>query len=88
MSEKEKQQWLEQAEKMMLETQSTADAMAALRSDVHARIAAQLFAAFPFLADAMEPEEMRHLGERIHRHVHALTHELTDFAYTVQQRTV
>ena len=86
MTEKEKQEWLEQAEKMMQQSAGIDEGIAALRRDVHGRVAAHLFHAFPFLADAMEPEDIRLLGDRIHRHLHSLTEELANFAYTVQQR--
>lgn len=60
--------------------------MLQLQKQLHALTAQRLFEIFPFLPDAMEPDEIKHLGERITRHMYQLSEELKDLAYRVQQR--
>jgi hypothetical protein len=76
----------EEAKAMMSETLSADRQMKRLQDELHRITAQQLFETFPFLADAMEPHEIRHLGERINRHLHNLSEELKNFSYTVQER--
>jgi len=76
----------EEAKIMMSETLSVDERMKRLQDELHKMTAQQLFEIFPFLCDAMEPNEIRHLGERINRHLHNLSEELKNFAYTVQGR--
>ncbi len=85
MSEEEKIKWLDEAKLLMQQTESTEQSMAALRPEVHGHITSHLFSSFPFLIDAMEPQDILLLGERIHRHLYVLTQELTNFAYAVQR---
>ena len=78
----------EEAKTMMSETAGVDHHMKRLQDELHKMTARQLFEIFPFLPDAMEPNEIRHLGERINRHLNNLSEELKNFAYTVQGREV
>ena len=76
----------DEAKKLIDETGSVDDKMKQLRAQLHQIAAGKLFEIFPFLPDGMEPDEIRHLGARINRHLFNLTEELKNFSYTVQKR--
>lgn len=76
----------EEAKAMMQETASVDQRMKRLQDELHRMTAQQLFEIFPFLSDAMETDEIRHLGERISRHLNNLTEELKNFSYSVKNR--
>jgi hypothetical protein len=72
----------QEAKAMMKATLSDDQRMKRLRDELHKMTAQELFEIFPFLPDDMEPHEIRHLGERINRHLFNLTEELKNFSYS------
>ena len=76
----------DEAKKLLNETGHTDHKMKMLRQELHKITAEKLFQIFSFLPDRMESNEIRHLGERINRHLFNLTEELKNFSYTVQKR--
>ena len=77
--------WLREAEKMMQQTASADERMKQLEKELHRLAAQQLFEIFPSLSDQMNAEEIRRLGELISRRLQSLTHDLQNFAYTVER---
>jgi hypothetical protein len=86
MKKKDINHLAQQMKDMMTETAQVDQLMKQLQNDLHKIISERLFKIFPFLPDAMEPDEIKWLGERISRHLYSLSEELKNFSFTVQQR--
>ncbi|MEO5569320.1 MAG: hypothetical protein ABIT08_09085 [Bacteroidia bacterium] len=85
MKEKDMNRWASETKVMMDETLHTDEQMKQLQNDLHKITAERLFEIFPFLPDGMNADEIRHLGERISRHLYSLTDELKNFAFSVEK---
>lgn len=88
MKEKDLNRWAAEVKEMMQQTGSVDEKMKQLKKELHKIIADRTFEIFPFLPDNMDPGEIRHLGERISRHLYSLTEELKNFAFSVEQRVI
>lgn len=86
MKEKDFNQQAREMKKMIDETLQVDEQMKQLQTDLHKKTAERLFEIFPFLPNQMEAAEIRHLGERISRHIHSLTEELKNFAFTIEKK--
>lgn len=86
MKEKDINRWAAEMDQMMKQTGQVDKQMKQLQNDLHKITADRLFEIFPILPDTMEPDEIRHLGNRISRHLYSLSEELKNFAFTIEKK--